>query len=232
MVSILVVEDDTQISKMLVEALTIEGYSVTPAYSGSEGQLLFEQSSFDLILLDLMLPGLSGLDLLKIIRREKSIPVIVISAKEQVDDKVEILQAGADDYLVKPFDLKELKARIQVCLKRYQTSLEEKTSNKRLNFEGLMIDLETQTINYQGQELNLTPQERRILELLLSQPKKVFSKLEIYEYAWGANYLADDKTLTVHVSNLRKKLDQISKRPWIETVWGIGFRLISLKNKK
>ncbi|MGF3067397.1 response regulator transcription factor [Facklamia sp. P12945] len=232
MVSILVVEDDTQISKMLVEALTIEGYSVTPAYSGSEGQLLFEQSSFDLILLDLMLPGLSGLDLLKIIRREKSIPVIVISAKEQVDDKVEILQAGADDYLVKPFDLKELKARIQVCLKRYQTSLEEKTSNKRLNFEGLMIDLETQAINYQGQELNLTPQERRILELLLSQPKKVFSKLEIYEYAWGANYLADDKTLTVHVSNLRKKLDQISKRPWIETVWGIGFRLISLKNKK
>ncbi|MGX7109513.1 response regulator transcription factor [Facklamia miroungae] len=232
MVSILVVEDDLQINNMLLEALTKEGYLVTPAYSGSEGQLLFELSNFDLILLDLMLPGLSGLDLLKIIRGEKSIPVIVISAKEQVDDKVELLQAGADDYLVKPFDLKELKARIQVCLKRHQTSLEEKTSDKRLNFEGLMIDFETRAINYQGQELNLTPQERRILELLLSQPKKVFSKFEIYEYAWGADYLADDKTLTVHMSNLRKKLNQISKRPWIETVWGIGFRLISLENKK
>ncbi|MCR8969414.1 response regulator transcription factor [Facklamia sp. 7083-14-GEN3] len=232
MASILIVEDDIQINSLLVEALNKEGYTVTSAYSGSEGLLLITQSNFDLVLLDLMLPGLSGLDLLKRIRLNNEVPIIVVSAKEQVDDKVELLEAGADDYLVKPFDLKELKARINVSLKRKQSTLQDTSSIERIYFEGLIFDFETQTITYNKQELSLTPQERRILELLLSQPKKVFSKLEIYEYAWGADYLADDKTLTVHISNLRKKLDQISSRPWIETVWGIGFRLVSIKNDK
>lgn len=224
MAEILLIEDDLEINNMLVEALTLNGFEVTAAYSGTEGQLLIKQQEFDLILLDLMLPGLTGEDLLKEIRLRSQTPVLIISAKEQIDEKVELLQSGADDYLVKPFNLKELIARIQILLKR-SGGRSEKINVSIYDYHGLVYNSQTKALTYQDQELQLTPQERLILSLLLQQPEKIFTKLEIYEHAWGGTYLAEDKTLTVHMSNLRKKLDQATGKTWIETIWGIGFRL-------
>lgn len=228
MTKILIVEDDVPINELLRETLLKAGYQVSAAFSGSEGKLLVTHESFDLILLDLMLPGMTGEELLQVIRQEDQVPVIVISAKGEIDEKVDLLQMGADDYLVKPFDLKELLARIQVCLKRRGPQLENLTSI--LTYQGLSYDLETNIVSYNGSEVSLTPQERKILELLMKDPKKIYSKLEIYEYAWGGTYLAEDKTLNVHMSHLRKKLNAITGQEWIQTVWGIGFRLRESEN--
>lgn len=225
MVSILLVEDDQEINNMLVEFLSQHEFKVTPAYSGTEGRLWIKSEAFDLVLLDLMLPGLSGEELLVEIRKISQVPVIVLSAKGQIESKVQVLRMGADDYMVKPFNLQELLARIQVCLKRNQ--IQAQTINQPIVYQlgGLSYNEETQVIAFQGQEIHLTAQERLILALLLKQPKKIFTKRELIELAWQDYYEGDDKTLNVHISNIRKKLTKVSQEDWIETVWGIGYRL-------
>ncbi|UPQ86454.1 response regulator transcription factor [Ignavigranum ruoffiae] len=224
MARILLIEDDVQINQLLVESLSKQGYQVVSAFSGTEGRMILAQETFDLILLDLMLPGLSGEDLLSEIRQTFAIPVIVISAKSSVDDKVKLLEHGADDYLVKPFDLKELAARIRVCLKRqYQNpALDEKV----YQYQGLSYHPKTQLLTYQDQEIQLTPQERKLLVLFLKHPQKIFTKQELFTSAWEEDYYADDKTIHVHISNLRRRLLQQTGQEWIETVWGVGFRLL------
>ena len=171
-----------------------------------------------------MLPGLSGEDLLSEIRQTFAIPVIVISAKSSVDDKVKLLEHGADDYLVKPFDLKELAARIHVCLKRqYQNPA---PNEQVYQYQGLSYHLKTQLLTYQEHEIQLTPQERKLLVLFLKHPQKIFTKQELFTSAWEEDYYADDKTIHVHISNLRRRLLNQTGQEWIETVWGVGFRLL------
>ena len=194
----MIVEDDETIHNMIDEYLE-KDYICVDAYSGTEARLILQHTEVSLVLLDLMLPGVSGEQLLRELK-QKQLPVIVLSAKDGIDDRVALLNEGADDYLCKPFDLKELKARIQVLLP---------------DFCHLEI---------QGMKIRLTRHEYRILELLMRDVKRARTKKEIYEYAWEDDYLGDDKTINVHISNIRSKLHAVSKQEYIETIWGIGFK--------
>lgn len=217
MTKILLVEDDAEIQMILKELLA--DYEVTSAYSGTEGQLRFQQENFDLVLLDLMLPGLNGEEVLAWIRQQSSLPVIVISAKNDLTEKVALLKAGADDYLVKPFDLYELLARIQIQL-RHAT---KETKGQMLHYQELSINLETREVRVKEVVLHLTAREYAILLLFLQFPKKVFSRSNIYETVWQEPFLAGEKTINVHISNLRGKLHQAGAE-YIKTVWGVGFK--------
>lgn len=220
--TILIVEDDTNINALLKEALEKEGYLCTQAFSGTEARLLLEQRQYAVILLDLMLPGMSGEDVLKEIRRKGSTPTIILTAKDTIDSKVAFLQNGADDYITKPFDIKEVLARVEVQIRRMGNLPEQ----KKLIYRDLEIDKETYTVSVGGKTLpKITRQEFAILELLVRYPKKVFSKEELFEYAWKEPYMGETKTLDVHISNIRKKIKQVTEEEYIDTIWGIGFRL-------
>lgn len=219
---ILVVEDDANINDLLKEALEREGYRCTQAFSGTEAKLLLEKNYYSVILLDLMLPGIPGEEVLKEIRRRGNEPVIILTAKDTIDDKVEFLRNGADDYVIKPFDIKEIVARVEVQLRRR----EELLCEEELSYHGLKLDKEHFCVMVDGAELSkITKQEFAILELLLKHPKKVFSKEEIFEYAWEDSYIGETKTLDVHISHIRKKIKEVTEKEYIETVWGIGYRL-------
>lgn len=232
--SILVIEDDSYINNLLKEALEKDGYSCVQAFSGTEGRLLLERDSFDLILLDLMLPGLSGEELLSLIRKTNATPVIVLTAMDEIDQKVDVLKNGADDYVTKPFDIKEVLARIEVQLRKSRLSAAASPDNvctdslpaKCISYHGMTLDKNFYRITVDGQELpHLTRQEFSILELFLTNPARVFSKEDIFEYAWEDYYVGETKTLDVHISNIRKKIRKITPEEYIETVWGIGYRL-------
>lgn len=227
MYSVLIVEDDGNINELLRETLEKEGYQCTQAFSGTEARMVLSMNQYDLVLLDLMLPGISGEEVLKEVRKQGKMPVIVLTAKDTIDDKVDVLRGGADDYVTKPFDIKEVLARVEVQIRRTEDA-ESKNQKKleRLKYEGLELDRETFQIMVGAVELpKITKQEFSILELLMKHPKKVFSKEEIFEYAWDEPYMGETKTLDVHISNIRKKLKKVTDKEYIETVWGIGYRL-------
>ena len=220
--SILIVEDDVNINELLKEALEKEGYFCTQAFSGTEAEMLLEKEEYVLVLLDLMLPGMSGENVLRFIREKGQTPVIILTAKDTLDSKVESLRNGADDYITKPFEIKEVLARVEVWIRRMRGQISE----KKLSYKEMVIDKDTYSVMVEGRELpKITKQEFSILELLVKNPKKVFSKEEIFEYAWEQEYMGETKTLGVHISNIRKKIKEVSEKEYIETVWGIGFRL-------
>ncbi|XCP84032.1 response regulator transcription factor [Roseburia hominis] len=222
MKNILIVEDDTNINNLLKEALTKSGYSCDQAFSGTEAGLLLKMNAYALVLLDLMLPGISGKEVLTQIREKGSIPVIVLTAKDGLDEKVTLLTSGADDYITKPFEIQEVLARIQVQLRHASKEPEEHI----LSFRDLTLNRDTFQVRI-GQEVlpKITKQEFAILELLLKHQKQVFSKEDIFEYAWKEPYMGETKTLDVHISNIRKKIKAVTEEEYIETVWGIGYRL-------
>lgn len=221
MKNILVIEDSLEISNLIKETLDRHGYTCTQAFSGTEGVLQMERNSYSLIILDLMLPGITGEDFLKKFIRKDNIPILVVSAKESIDSRVECLELGADDYLVKPFDIKELKARVDALLRRYNIGNKEILINhKLLNLHKSLFD-----ISIGEKFLNLTKQEYKIIKLLMENPNKVFTKQDIYEYAWEEYYIGEDKTINVHISNIRRKIKEFTDEEIIETVWGIGFKL-------
>ena len=221
---ILIAEDDTHINELLHTALSKAGYSTVQAYSGTEAKMLLgmAENKFDLILLDLMLPGMTGEELLASVRSGSDVPVIVLTAKDELDDKVSVLTGGADDYITKPFEIPEVVARVQVQLRR---AVNEQGSD-RLTYHDLILDRMTRQVTVSGTPLSkVTKQEYAILELLMRHPKQVFSKEDIFEYAWEEPYMGETKTLDVHISNIRKKLKAVTSKEYIETVWGIGYRL-------
>ena len=219
---ILIVEDDTDINNLLFTALKKQGYTATQAFSGTEAKMLLKMENFALILLDLMLPGISGEEVLEFIKEQGNSAVIILTAKDTLDDKVNLLIAGADDYITKPFEIQEVLARVQVQLRR---SVQEGNSNV-LSHKQMVLDREKFQIKVEGQLMGkITKQEFSILELLLKHPKQVFSKEDIFEYAWEEPYMGETKTLDVHISNIRKKIKEVTKEEYIETVWGIGYRL-------
>ena len=223
--TILIVEDDVNISSLLRETLEREGYACVQAFSGTAARMLLSENSYAVVLLDLMLPGISGEEVLKEIRQRGKTPVIVLTAKDTIDDKVEFLRSGADDYVTKPFDIKEVAARVEVQIRRMGGETKDKAP-KELQYQGLVLDKEGFRVIVEGRELaKITKQEFAILELLLKHPKKVFSKEEIFEYAWDEPYMGETKTLDVHISNIRKKIKEVSEKEYIETVGGIGYRL-------
>lgn len=223
MYQILIIEDNPDINQMIAEYLGNQGYSCTQAFSGSEGNLIFSMKPFDLILLDLMLPGIAGEELIKLFAGR--VPVIVLSAKNDLDSKIQLLGAGADDYICKPFELPELLARIQVQLRKRGKTSPEDTPNEILSYKDWQMNLSTHEMTVSGSQIELTSHEFLIMELFLRNPKKVFTKQMIYEYAWNEDYLAEDKTINVHISNIRSKLKSSGSDSYIQTVWGLGFKL-------
>lgn len=222
MKKILIVEDDVNISNLLKEALSQKGYTCGQAFSGTEAALWLEKESWMLVLLDLMLPGMTGEEVLQLIRRQGDTPVIVLMAKDAMEEKLDLLTSGADDYITKPFDINEVIARVQIQLRHAGQEAEP----DRIECGGITLDDKTHQIWVEGQEiLHLTRQEYAILELLIRHPKQVFRKEAIFTYAWEEEYMGETKTLDVHISNIRKKLKAVTDKEYIQTVWGIGYRL-------
>lgn len=216
---ILIIDDDTYINNMLFEALTQEGYHVSRAWSGTEAQLLLGNQRPDLILLDLMLPGLSGEELLPQI---KEIPTIVVSAKTDLDEKVQLLLDGAVDYITKPFALRELLARITVQMRRP----EHKETQAVLTVDSLSLDTSSHIVTIENKTQKLTKTEFAILKLLMCNPGQAISKSLILEKISMDTPDCTENSLKQHVSNLRKKLREMDEKDHIESVWGIGFRLL------
>ena len=224
---IMIVEDDTDINNILATALKREGYEVLQAYSGTESKLILELNGQDisLMLLDLMLPGISGEEVLSYVRDNVDIPVIVISAKDSIDSKLTLLTSGADDYIIKPFDIKEVVARVQIQLRHMERN-SEKAVEDNISYKDMLLDKVSFSVYISGIKLEkITKQEFAILELLLKNPKQAFSKEDIFEYAWDEPYMGETKTLDVHISNIRKKIRVVTEEEYIETIWGIGYRL-------
>lgn len=225
-INILVVEDDLDINNLLCKILIKEGYNIRSAYSGTEARMCMEQYEYHLILLDLMLPGISGEEIIKHIRKIKTMPIIVISAKAEQDVKVETLRLGADDFISKPFDTNEVIARVQSQLRRYMVFSKPKEKERILRHKDLILNRDTVEVTLDGNPVILTAREFCILELLMANPNKVFTKSNLFEHVWNEEFLGDDNTINVHISNLRSKLSKIKPNDeYIHTVWGIGFKI-------
>lgn len=218
MPNILIIDDDAHINDIVSKALKAEGYNVTSAYSGTEALLLLSHNKPDLILLDLMLPGLSGEELLPQI---KDIPVIVVSAKADVTDKVELLVGGAADYITKPFDMKELLARIMVQLRKNENSADKSL----LTYREITLDTDKHTVSANGSEQKLTRTEFAIMKLLIRDPEQVVAKLAILDRISLDTPDCTEDSLKSHIYNLRKKLKALTGKEYISSVWGIGFML-------
>ena len=229
MSKILIVEDDQDINHLLCRILKTEGYEVISAYSGSEGKLRLEQEIPDLILLDLMLPGINGAEITEYVRKERKsdVPIIVLSAKTALDDKVDLISLGADDYMTKPFEPKELLVRVMARLRRKNMSQELQNKDaEEYRYKNLVLNPNSRQIIVKGSEIAMTPHEYEILLLLMQYPDKVFSRDMLYEKVWSNDYFGEDNTVNVHVSNIRKKLAAIdAEEEYIKTVWGIGFKM-------
>ena len=223
---ILVVEDDSDINGLLCKILIQNGYDVRGAYSGSEAKMCIEQFEYDLIILDLMLPGVSGEELIKEIRKNYFMPIIVSSAKTSTEDKISVLKLGADDFIIKPFDINELLARVEAQLRRYTKFSTKNNINNKIIHKNLELDIDSRQVFVNKKEVNLTVIEFYILNLLITNPNKVFTRSNLFESVWNDEFMGYDNTVNVHVSNLRNKLSKFDKdNEYIQTVWGIGFKL-------
>lgn len=223
---ILIVEDDNEINHMLQDLLKSHGFETVSAFSGTEALLHVEKEAPMAVILDLMLPGMTGEELLgKIKNINPGIAVIVSSAKDEVSTRIKLLRAGADDYMVKPFDTEELLARLEAVLRR--NGREQASAGKnQLKYKDIIMEPEDFKITVSGEEIALTRREYLILELLISNPGKVFTKNNIYESVWNEEYLGEDNAVNVHISNIRQKLARINpEESYIQTVWGIGFKM-------
>ena len=225
--NILVVEDDPDINKLLCRILEGAGYACRPAFSGSEAALWAGQYEYDLVLLDLMLPGLTGEEFISQMRKKKTMPIIVLSAKAGLEDRVNVLKLGADDFIPKPFDNAEVLARVEAQLRRYK-QFSGGPGGKVLTHGDLVLDRDSVSVTAGGKDVALTAREFEILALLMEHPKKVFTREQLYEQVWGGTYMGDDNTVNVHISNLRSKLAKASSAEYIKTVWGIGFKMSDL----
>ncbi|CEO33290.1 response regulator transcription factor [Paraclostridium sordellii] len=224
--NILVVEDDVDINNLITKTLEKHDYKVTQAFSGSEALLQLSISEFKLILLDLMLPGMSGEDIINKTREKKEIPIIVISAKTSLQDKVNVLNIGADDYIIKPFELEEVIARVNSLLRRYKKYEINTPSNEVYKFKNIMLEEETRKVKVKEKEIHLTGYEFDILSILIKHPNRVYSRESLYEQVWKNGYYGEDNSVNVHISNIRKKIKSVSEgEDYIKTVWGIGFKL-------
>ncbi|UHA73250.1 response regulator transcription factor [Paenibacillus sp. 481] len=225
---ILLVEDDPYIAEMVKDHLKKDGFTIRHASDGEQAVHLFKEKAFDLIVLDLMLPDMDGLEFLQRIRASSYIPVLIMSAKDSDVDKALGLGFGADDYIAKPFSLIELTARVKAVLRRathYTQTVQAEASNM-LHIHELTLDLDHFSARKKGEEIKLTPKEWHILKLLMENPRRAFSKEQIYRAVWNDEYYADENAIQVHISRLREKIETDPASPqYIKTVWGIGYKV-------
>lgn len=218
---ILIIEDDRTINGLVRSILEKSGYTVDSAYSGAEGFAMGKQGGYSLILLDLMLPEKPGEEIIKELRRADTTPVIVLSAKGEINNRIELLRLGADDYITKPFDIDEVLLRIQAVLRRTLQA-----ESREITFRELVMRTESRRVFVGERELVCTATEYAILELLMKNPDRIFSKRMLYELVTGEDYLQEDNTMNVHISNLRRKIAEHTEQKYIETVYGLGYRLV------
>ena len=217
----MVVEDDKNIADLLRLYLERDGWVVETAADGRAGLGAFESDVFDLVLLDVMLPVMDGWSVLREIRGTSKTPVIMLTAKGQTSDKVQGLEMGADDYVTKPFEMKELLARVHAVTRR---TAPDETKEKRLGFDGLVIDMESYTLNVNGANIDAPPKELELLYHLASSPNRVFTRNQLLDEVWGFNYFGDSRTVDVHIKRLRGKLEGVSEAWSLKTVWGVGYK--------
>lgn len=222
--TILIAEDDAAINNLLAEILRRAGFTPVQSFSGTEAKMVLDTQQISLVLLDLMLPGMSGEELVPLIRAKGDIPVLILSARDSARDKAALLRAGADDYITKPFDEEELLARMEALLRRTLHTARVKI----LRYKDIELDQDGRTVQKENRQLTLTAREFDILKLLMENPHKVFTKANLYQSVWDDEFMGDDNTVNVHISNLRAKL---GAGDYIQTVWGIGFKLYDCLSK-
>ncbi len=222
-ISVLVVEDDKNISALLQMYLEKQGYAVTTAADGGEGLSKFRAINPDLVLLDLMMPVLDGWEVCKAIRSESQTPIIMLTAKGETDDKVAGLKSGADDYITKPFEMKEVLARIEAVLRRSDRATQDQPI-RRLSFDKLTIDMDAFELTVDGRKVDTPPKEMELLFYLASTPNRVYTRNQLLDEVWGFDYFGDSRTVDVHVKRLREKLEGVSQQWCLKTVWGVGYK--------
>jgi DNA-binding response OmpR family regulator len=225
-INVLIVEDDVDINNLLSSIMQRNGYNTRSAFSGSEARMYLEMYDYQMVLLDLMIPAVTGEELIEKIRQVKIMPIIVISAKNTSETKIDVLKLGADDFISKPFDVDEVLARVESQLRRYMIFSNIKINQKELVNKDIRMDFENHRIFVNGTEIILTSKEFSILELFLRYPNKVFTKANLFENIWNDRFMGDDNTINVHISNIRSKIAAVSPdKEYIQTVWGIGFKM-------
>ena len=225
-INILVAEDDVDINNLLNKILKKAGYNVTCAYSGSESLMCLKMHDYQLVILDLMLPGMPGEDIISEIRKSRTMPIIVISAKPGQDTRIQVLKLGADDFVPKPFDVNEVLARVQAQLRRYMIFSNKDKKKSIMTCKNMTLDKDKMEVKVKEEKISLTAREFSILELLMEYPDKVFTKANIFEHVWNDEFMGDDNTVNVHVSNIRSKIaEKDPDEEYIHTVWGIGFKM-------
>ena len=222
-VSVLIVEDDRNIQELLQMYLEKEGYAVTTAGDGGKGLEKFRAIKPDLVLLDVMMPVMDGWAVCRAIRAESSTPVIMLTAKGETDDKVAGLKSGADDYITKPFEMREVLARIEAVLRRSGSAATE-TKSRRLVFDKLVIDMDAFELTVNGKKVDTPPKEMELLFYLASSPNRVYTRNQLLDEVWGFDYFGDSRTVDVHVKRLREKLEGVSDSWSVKTVWGVGYK--------
>ena len=214
-VSVLIVEDDKNIAELLQMYLQKEGYGVSVAADGGEGLVMFRKKNPDLVLLDVMMPVMDGWTLCR--------TIILVTAKSETDDKVTGLRSGADDYITKPFEMKEVLARIEAVLRRTERSAPEEPS-RQLTFDKLIIDMDAFELTVDGKKMEIPPKEMELLFFLASTPNRVYTRNQLLDEVWGFDYFGDSRTVDVHVKRLREKLEDVSLQWNLKTVWGVGYK--------
>ncbi len=222
-ISVLIVEDDRNIAELLQMYLEKEGYSVSIALDGGQGLSKFRSIQPDLVLLDVMMPVMDGWALCKAIRAESQIPIIMLTAKGETDDKVAGLKTGADDYITKPFEMKEVLARIEALLRRTSGVPTEKKA-RRLVYDKLVIDMDAFELTVDGRKVDTPPKEMELLYYLASSPNRVYTRNQLLDEVWGFDYFGDSRTVDVHIKRLREKLEGVSDSWSVKTVWSVGYK--------
>lgn len=222
---ILLVDDDVNISHLVRLYLEKEGYEVTEAARGDEALEAFRRRSPALVLLDVMLPGMDGLQVLREIRKTSKVPVIMLTAKDETFDKVLGLELGADDYITKPFENKEMVARVKAVLRRAPSGEDGETADDTIRFPELTVSLSRYEVTYESKEVEMPPKELEVLYYLASHPNMVFTREQLLERVWGFDFFGDSRTVDVHIKRLREKLPECEKHGWeIHTVWRVGYK--------
>ncbi len=222
-ISVLIVEDDKNIAELLQMYLEKEGYAVTLAADGGQGLAKFRSIKPDLVLLDVMMPVMDGWAVCRAIRAEAQTPIIMLTAKGEVNDKVQGLRTGADDYITKPFEMREVLARIEAVLRRSNGGGGEKKQD-RLVFDKLVIDMQAFELIIDGKKVDAPPKEMELLHYLASSPNRVYTRNQLLDEVWGFDYFGDSRTVDVHVKRLREKLEGVSPEWSLKTVWGVGYK--------
>lgn len=231
--NVLIIEDEENIARVLQLELEFEGYSVEVAYTGTDGLIKYREQAWDLVLLDLMLPGLNGLDVLRRIRAtEANTPVILLTAKSGLEDKVKGLDLGANDYVTKPFEIEELLARVRSAIRFNKSSLPIPVKQENVHvFHSIVLNEQTREITNEGDQVNLTPREYDLLLYLMKHPNQVLTREQLLDAVWGFDYYGDTNIVDVYIRYVRKKLEENDRLSYIHTVRGVGYVLKELRNE-